>query len=217
MTPHAPVLEALLGLPGLVALVVLVVVVFRALTIVDADAKHVVTDDDGAVVEVLDTGVHVRSPLERGTEIVDLRTRTFESTFEDVGTLDGGLVDVDVTIAFRVTDVAAAVEETEDYPLPPWAELSDHDVAILEATEVTLLDAARRRTVEELSTDPGSYADECEAELAPALEPLGIELEDVTVDEITPASEGADGSAGLEDTEDGDDTWGVDTSADGRA
>jgi regulator of protease activity HflC (stomatin/prohibitin superfamily) len=172
-----PGLDPLTGIPGLIAGAVVLGLALRSLTTVADYQRYVL--DDGAT--VLEPGVHVRNPFSRGGTIVDLRTRAFESTFETVATSDRVQTDIEVALDYEVTEAAAAVRETHDYEIPRGANMEDHEVALIEALEVTLLDHARQRTWAALSADPDGFAADCEADLAPVLDRFGVALENVDV------------------------------------
>lgn len=170
-----------LGLFALLA--VSVVALLRAVTFVQPYERYVVTDGDD-VETVLEEGVHVRSPLERGAERVDLRTRTVEHAFEDVPTSDGVEATVRVSESIVVTDPVAAVTETADYPLPPGSDLADYQAAVSERTRDVLVAHVERRSWDELDGAPEDLASAVADDLAPAFEQWGVALEAIEVDAI---------------------------------
>lgn len=183
LTPLAGVADVAVPVALFVLLVVVVVAVFRAVTIVEPYERYVVTDGD-RVAEVLEEGVHVRSPLERGVERVDLRTQTFEQTVESVPTADGAVASVTLVQELRVEDAEAAVVETPDYGLAAGSGVEDYQAAVADRTRDVLGARLEERAWEDLAGGEADLAADLERALAADYERWGVALESISIEAV---------------------------------
>jgi len=161
---------AVLALPFVVLPVVLLVVV-RSVVMLDEGQYHVVTVD-GEVDEVLEEGIHVRSPLRTGWTL-DTSPVNFQFQGAVVETDDGVPVRGDVSGRFRIVDPERLVSITREYP---------GDVR-------RRIDEAYVTQVERLSwegaDDPAATLEErCASEVERALERWGVEVERLEVERL---------------------------------
>jgi len=105
---------AVLAVP-VVVVVATVLLVVRSVVLVGEDQVHVVTRD-GAVEDVIESGLHLRSPVSAPGWTIDTSPIQFTLAGSVVETADGHRVQGDVSGRFRVADPEALVTRTRAFP-----------------------------------------------------------------------------------------------------
>ena len=157
----------------LVVLLVLGVLAWLILEIVsDGERRALIVD--GEYRGLLEPGVHIVRPFGASTTAINVDPQLLTAVVDGTETSDGGVVDVEATVEFQVSDPETAFE-TVGNPAPRF----------LEDVELAIYNVVESLPARELREDTGQFAVTLEERLAAETTPYGITIHDVMIGSVT--------------------------------